>query len=104
MPPTGSTSKQQNAVKRRGGVNMIFVDKTAEEWTKIHGCTPSQWVCKKCKVLFKIDIPVITKDHVGFVSPVHDCGIDFVAVTVMPTSKKVQLEWKHALEDLTSKH
>ena len=62
---------------------MIYPETDPKEWELKHGVPCNQSICRKCGEHVWIDIPIISKDFVGFESKEHQpCGRQFVITIV----------------------
>lgn len=73
---------------------MIYRDDiTTEQWQKIHGLPIQDFLCPRCKEIFKVNRPFISKDYAGFESPIHSCGWRYTGVTSTPISDESRKIW-----------
>jgi hypothetical protein len=82
---------------------MIFPDVSVENWCKKHNLEVRQCVCPNCGYRQTIDIPFITKECVGLVAPLHDCGEQYQASFASPRCAKVRQRWQALVFDFNFK-
>lgn len=57
---------------------MIYPDTDPKVFAFKHGISPTQHPCYSCKRIVDVNIPVISKDFVGFESDIHEpCGASY---------------------------
>lgn len=53
---------------------MIRLECSAEKWSNKYSIPINKEMCRKCGIEVEVNIPVMTKDFVGFESEIHECG------------------------------
>jgi hypothetical protein len=70
---------------------MIYPEVEPKSWSAKHGVPLHPSRCYKCGKEVSVDIPVISKDYVGFTSEDHGCGPEYIIIHVKPRHDKVGL-------------
>lgn len=73
---------------------MIFPEVNFEDWEKKTNLVCIDYECPKCKKTFKTDVPVITKDSFGWMSPIHECGQGYWTGILRPRTQEAKEFWE----------
>jgi hypothetical protein len=68
---------------------MIYPEIDAKIWSVRHGIELSSYPCFNCKKLVDVNIPIISKDFVGFESKNHGCGEEYKIILLKPRSQEI---------------
>ena len=63
---------------------MIKIDIPPQEHSKKYDIPIAQETCRGCGKVVDVNVPVISKDYVGFESPIHECGEGFRVSKLKP--------------------
>lgn len=69
---------------------MIFPDFPIEYWCKKHDLEVAEIECPNCGLMQKTTIPFISKECVGLIAPIHECGQDWQAGIATPRDHEVR--------------
>jgi hypothetical protein len=69
---------------------MIYLDVNPTRWKEKYGVEPCEDVCRKCGCKVVVDIPIISKDFVGYESEAHECGNGYKIIMLKPRDVEVQ--------------
>lgn len=61
---------------------MLYPDTDPKHFSLKHGVPLCSRKCHKCGIETELNIPVISKDYVGFESKDHGCGKEFIVSLV----------------------
>ncbi len=82
---------------------MIYPDFPVEYWCKKHNLEVEEIECPNCGLIQKTTIPFIAKTCVGLVAPLHECGPDWQAGTVVPRDPATRDRWAQMVQGCTDK-
>ena len=68
---------------------MIYPEVDPLKWSYKHGVPLSKEKCRKCGIEVDVNIPIISKEFVGFESGLHECGEQYRIVVI---KKRFELE------------
>jgi hypothetical protein len=63
---------------------MIYLDKNITRIKEKYGLEPCEDVCRNCGRKVIVDIPIISKDFVGYESEAHECGNGYKIIMLKP--------------------
>ncbi len=69
---------------------MIYPEISPLGWSIKHNIELASSKCRKCDRYVDVDIPIISKDFVGFESTAHECGEGYKVILLKPRSSEVQ--------------
>lgn len=68
---------------------MIFTESDPVKFSLKHGISIISDKCRKCGIEVLVNIPVITKDFVGFESKDHGCGRNYIISHLKPRDNEI---------------
>ena len=69
---------------------MIYPDVSPQHWSFKHGLELGTDRCRKCGREVEVNIPIISKDFVGFESVAHECGEEYKIIYLKPYSSEMK--------------
>jgi hypothetical protein len=73
---------------------MIFPDFPVDYWCKKHDIKVKKLSCPNCGLVQETTIPFIGHECVGLMAPLHKCGKQYQAGTMVARDPKQREEWK----------
>ena len=69
---------------------MIYPDINPIKFSLKYDIELSNDFCRNCKREVQVNIPIISKDFVGFESPLHECGENYKIIVLKPRTKNIK--------------
>lgn len=82
---------------------MFYPDVPLEYWVKKHDFKVKKLKCLNCGLIQKTTIPFLSKESIGLVTPVHDCGPEFQRWTGVIKDKSNRNKWARLVDRFIKK-
>ncbi len=82
---------------------MLYPDVPLKIWCKTHNLKVKEFECRNCGIKQETTIPFISQECIGLMAPLHECGPQYQAGTMVARDPKERAAWSKIFNNLLNK-